>query len=134
MRTIKFRGKRIDKDEWVYGYYYMFPLNNNPINDHHYIRDYEWVDIVGGYADKSYQVIPETIGQFTGLHDKNGKEIYEGDIVDSWAHLPATYIREVVWGKNCGMCFEPITGYTLCEANQHMFLVIGNIHDKTEQI
>lgn len=66
MRKIKFRGKRVDNDEWVYGdllrmhgvpYIYPDPAPNG------------WND---------YEVIPDTVGQFTGLLDKNGKEIYEG--------------------------------------------------------
>jgi uncharacterized phage protein (TIGR01671 family) len=81
MRTIKFRGKRIDNEEWVYGYYYMYPLNKNPINDHHYIVNHEWEPIFGGYLDKRYQIDPDTLGQFTGFKDSKGTEVYENDII-----------------------------------------------------
>ena len=69
MREIKFRGKSVETGKWEYG--------NLVITDHN--RLYEMIDNERRYRGV---IAFETVGQFTGLHDKNGKEIYEGDIVE----------------------------------------------------
>ena len=111
MRTIKFRGKNL-KGQWHYGL-----LCHDKTKD----SDYEW--FISNSVGKPYAfgAIPETIGQFTGLHDKNGKEIYEGDIVtDGVGKYKIIYdLRLAGYQPYCIFRDEP---ENYCE-------VIGNIYE-----
>ena len=140
MREILFRGKRIDNDEWVYGSFCMDALEqkNGLCGLDGFIRLYDF----GEGKMQMYEVDSETIGQFTGLTDKNGKRIFEGDIVDASAEWwdacgPAGHDSPTIpveWSKdNCG--FDPFANYD-CDCGVYIDAnnceVIGNIHDNPE--
>lgn len=123
MREILFRGKRKDTGEWIYGSLQCFKGYS--------IFDTDFKNFVA--------VESKTIGQFTGLLDKNGTKIFEGDIVKDSGYILTKDNRVVEWvGESCG--FEPFSdslencGHCGGGMMPDWTIVIGNIHDNPELI
>lgn len=137
-RTIKFRGKSIYGDGWLLGslikieedrYAVIPPLNNIEI----------------GKNIGMYEVCPETVGQFTGLFDKNRKEIYEGDMIvvndkypklvkyiDDYACFCLANIEDLDEKMDTGYWHQVSPGWW--NSSKREIRVIGNIYDHPELI
>ena len=129
MREILFRGKT-DKGEWVQGaYYHQAEFYGEQCSFHYIIESCDELEDNMMWA---LRVIPETIGQYTGLTDKNGKKIFEGDIVSISGDFKGIYT--CVWeeyhfdyeleNKTMRCCLACVYSDDI--------KVIGNIHDNPE--
>jgi uncharacterized phage protein (TIGR01671 family) len=121
-REIKFRAKRVNNSEWVCGYYVIDPIGRHRI----YLKPFPEATV-----NTYFEVIPETVCQFTGLQDANGLDIYEGDIVkhDAW-----DYPFEIIFNnEKARFVCKMKTGITQYINNEKM-VVVGNIHQNPELI
>lgn len=135
MREIIFRGKRLNDGEWIEGSL----CTTIPSDENFYTISY--FDFEGYYIEE--KVIPSTIGQYTGLTDKNGTEIFEGDIIKykntdgiKFNGVALTVIGKVVYNeKNASFA---VSGKDEIGAKHYDYFpiknieVIGNIHDNPE--
>lgn len=126
MREILFRGRRLDNGEWVEGYYMRYGWTGD-------IKDRIMMD--GASALYAHEVDPATVGQFTGIEDKNGKKIFEGNAVRvEYLHngTSESEIRTVRWDDtNSG--YAPLNWNEYCEGCDEnteivSLEVIDNIH------
>lgn len=155
MRDILFRGKRLYNREWADGYLYeQEPALVGIVSENDVPEPSKWFIARTGFADwnmprpvEFVEVDPSTIGQYTGLKDKHGKRVFEGDILHiakiadglgGYYHPPFDYpVNVVVKWDLCAWMWE-----TLCEDKRYISFpdawchyeceVIGNIHDNPE--
>ena len=137
-REIKFRGKMIPENEWIFGTILRIPAPpvcfGKSETDKYYIQfpDPKYMpDWNMPYKMVQGEVNPDTIGQYTGLHDKNEKEIYEGDIVKSFFVDTDKQGNEVYKYQIIRIEYDEI----LCSYRIDKFMnleVIGNIYDNPE--
>ena len=125
MREILFKGKRIDNGEWVEGNLFIPDKEDTPTQ----------ICIGTNIIRITYDIIPETIGQYTGLTDKNGTKIFEGDIVktDKFSEPNKQYIIkfDLQFGAFIGQDKYNIYFVTF-DGDSDQFGIIGNIHDNPE--
>ncbi len=132
MNEILFRGKRIDNGEWVHGYYIAahYHWHNHGIHKDWIVSSAcangGWFTIYGRYP-----VVAGTVGQYTGLTDKNGNKIFEGDIVKGFNTFHDREERYVIRRTDVGLLFcEYGNEWHPCHIEQAE--VIGNIYDNLD--
>lgn len=93
MRLIKYRGKSLHSGEYVYGFYWALLDPSSPETDYkaHYLHN-------GVNISEAVKIDPDTLGQFTGLYDKEGNEVYEGMVMSKDPYLKVVY-------EDGGFCF-----------------------------
>lgn len=133
MREILFRGKRADNEEWIEG----LLVKQLDLDGTDELCIQTWKRDIDGVRSKVVSVIPSTVGQYTGLTDKNGRKIFEGDVVkDEQSQL----FGKVVYATAADE-YDGISGFMVDDIDDglqnynsfwHLVEVIGNICDNPE--
>lgn len=129
MREILYRGKRLDNDEWVEG---------DLVHNGFLILIYKLPEETK-YMTVTYIIDPETIGQYTGLTDKNGKKIFEGDIVkfhtETYTSMRDTIGVVKYYNASYGIAYknkQHFLAFNNASTNVRWYEIIGNIYDNPE--
>jgi uncharacterized phage protein (TIGR01671 family) len=148
METIKFRGLRTDGKGWVFGYYRKITFhdrlspNKEVLYTKHFIGTFDNLKLFDGIFEQ-VEVIPETVGQYVGLTDKNGKEIYSGDY-DKDYNLVHWCEKRMGWAMAvCDIptkeiimchCYSCEGNFEISEIIDEKIEIIGNIFENKDLI
>lgn len=130
MREILFRGKRLDNGEWVTGCLVKYAYDSTP-----------YIGYLDAWGDGIYKVDPSTVGQFTGLYDKNGKKAFSHDITEDglgrrWVifDCPGGFgvCRINEWTRNNAELHDGLSKKQNAAWFSARHTIIGNIHDNPE--
>lgn len=130
MREILFRGKRIDNGEWVYG---AFCPKDSDMPFSPMVDKPSIIKLDAPLDGFWFEVDPATVGQYTGLKDKNGKRIFEGDIINGYTLTGVNDRRGVVvaWNELFSVWYAG-ENKSLFGGLGETYEIIGNIHDNPE--
>lgn len=121
MREILFRGKRVDNGKWIEG-----SLSTE------YYKECGCI-MVSPTSDDCFKVDPETVGQYTGLCDRNRKKIFEGDIVNYNGSIHKVVFENRCYNARFGIVVEEKETWSFgMSVPPYLMEVIGNIHDNPE--
>jgi uncharacterized phage protein (TIGR01671 family) len=134
-REVKFRGKRTDNGEWVCGYYFETPLTDEATGS---MPEDGWSFLTGrkrhciSRNNCVYEVIPSTVGQYTGLKDKMGREVYEGDVLRCGDCTSDNGYDKVIIFNTPAYVLKDNRGFFYWHYYADEYEIIGNIHDNPE--